>query len=142
MPKKKYEIPFLNEWIETLESGKYKQGRQSLRTADDGFCCLGVYCDILSKKGLGEWSHDGHAWKFTFRDEGEEGTLPSTVVGLGFQQACGFAYNAGTAGSRTLADANDGGRPFKEIARIIRNNCVEKPTHIGEDGSVYMIQKL
>lgn len=38
------------KWLEALRSGKYKQGRQSLREADS-FCCLGVLCDILNSNG-------------------------------------------------------------------------------------------
>lgn len=37
-------------WITALESGKYKQGHGTLHSAD-GFCCLGVVCDILTKSG-------------------------------------------------------------------------------------------
>lgn len=34
------------EWIAALRSGKYEQGRYTLRTPDNKFCCLGVYCDM------------------------------------------------------------------------------------------------
>ena len=34
------------KWIEALVSGKYKQGTQALKRADN-FCCLGVLCDLL-----------------------------------------------------------------------------------------------
>lgn len=33
-------------WIKALRSGNYKQGRAILRTLDNEFCCLGVFCDI------------------------------------------------------------------------------------------------
>ena len=33
------------KWVAALRSGKYKQDTGRLRTAD-GFCCLGVLCDI------------------------------------------------------------------------------------------------
>lgn len=143
MPKKKYEIPFLNEWINELESGRYKQGKQSLRNEKDQFCCLGVYCDILAKKGLGKWEHDEQiGWKYTFKDESEEGVLPSTVADLGFKSDQGIMYNSGTYGNRFLTQANDEGRSFKEIAKVIRNNCVELPTEIDRDGTVYIMKKL
>lgn len=38
-------------WVDALRSGKYKQGRASLKYSV-GFCCMGVACDISS---LGEW---------------------------------------------------------------------------------------
>ncbi len=34
-------------WVEALRSGKYKQGRDHLRTGD-AYCCLGVLCDLLA----------------------------------------------------------------------------------------------
>lgn len=41
--------------IEALRSGKYKQCYGYLRT-DDGFCCLGVACDVFIKKTKkGRW---------------------------------------------------------------------------------------
>lgn len=43
------------DWIAALRSGKYKQGRNLLRTFEnDTFCCLGVLCDI----------HDDGAWEY------------------------------------------------------------------------------
>ena len=39
-------------WLTALESGEYKQTRDLLRD-DNGFCCLGVACDL---SGLGEWT--------------------------------------------------------------------------------------
>ena len=38
-------------WVEALRSGEYAQYLGYLHT-NDGFCCLGVACDI---SGLGEW---------------------------------------------------------------------------------------
>lgn len=35
------------KWLVALRSGKYKQGRASLRNINDEFCCLGVLCDVL-----------------------------------------------------------------------------------------------
>jgi hypothetical protein len=37
------------EWVATLRSGDYRQSPGGLRD-DRGYCCLGVLCDILSKK--------------------------------------------------------------------------------------------
>lgn len=38
-------------WVNELRSGRYRQTRQALRY-DDGFCCLGVLCDL---SGAAEW---------------------------------------------------------------------------------------
>jgi hypothetical protein len=57
MIKKKYELPkaFLKKWLKALRSGKYQQGKSSLRIADYDYdsnksfflyCCLGVGCEV------------------------------------------------------------------------------------------------
>lgn len=38
------------KWLKALRSGKYKQGKGVLRTADNRFCCMGVLVDVMSKK--------------------------------------------------------------------------------------------
>ena len=40
----------LNKWLEALRSGKYQQGRGTLRDADNKFCCLGVLLDVAGEK--------------------------------------------------------------------------------------------
>lgn len=34
------------KWVKALRSGKYKQGRDRLRTENNKFCCLGVLCNL------------------------------------------------------------------------------------------------
>lgn len=38
------------EWIAQLRNGKYKQTKHRLHSSD-GFCCLGVLCDITNSNG-------------------------------------------------------------------------------------------
>jgi hypothetical protein len=40
--------------VDTLRSGEYKQTSGALRK-QNGYCCLGVACDIAAKHGVGEW---------------------------------------------------------------------------------------
>ena len=40
-------------WVAALRSGKYAQGRNALRTENNGFCCLGVYLDVRDPDGWG-----------------------------------------------------------------------------------------
>ena len=61
-----------DEWIEALESSKYTPTKAVLHSADGGFCCLGVLCDI----------YDPHQWQlkediYTYNDY--ETTLPNSV---------------------------------------------------------------
>jgi hypothetical protein len=43
------------KWLNALRSGEYPQGRNSLRNGN-GFCCLGVLCDIYSKETNKSWT--------------------------------------------------------------------------------------
>ena len=43
----------IKAWVKALRSGDYKQARGVLKTRD-GFCCLGVLCDISKYKEWGE----------------------------------------------------------------------------------------
>ena len=45
-------------WLEALRSGRYQQGRQSLRPTLESYCCLGVLCDVIDPQG---W--DGRRWR-------------------------------------------------------------------------------
>ncbi len=44
-----------DEWISRLRSGEYVQTRGTLRGTEVGHCCIGVLCEILSDKNLGDW---------------------------------------------------------------------------------------
>jgi hypothetical protein len=62
------------EWVKALRSGNYNQGQQYLRVNNgekDLYCCLGVLCDIYTKK-------TGIDWKPLRIEHGEE-TIPKTI---------------------------------------------------------------
>jgi hypothetical protein len=47
------------QWIEALKSGKYPQIRHALHTIQ-GYCCLGVACELFSKElGIHREFHGG-----------------------------------------------------------------------------------
>lgn len=63
-------------WIEALRSGKYAQTKDVLRN-EEGFCCLGVLCDVV-KEDLGiDWDprEQNDARQFA----GDGGVLPVAV---------------------------------------------------------------
>lgn len=94
------------QWAAALESGEYEQAQGKLRDNDDRMCCLGVLCHLVDQSKwerpnpASEWVHFGH-----------EG-LPSDdflcTIGLDMIAAEG------------LAEQNDAGVTFREIAKIIR----------------------
>jgi len=51
-------------WLKALRNGKYKQGRYTLRTQEDRFCCLGVLCDVVAIHEGKQWKFDGSYWAF------------------------------------------------------------------------------
>lgn len=100
--------PELKEkWAAALESGEYEQAQGMLRDNDDGMCCLGVLCHLVDPS---KWErHDpASAWWHL----GQEG-LPTED----FLYTIGLDYVA----AEGLAEQNDAGVTFREIAKIIRN---------------------
>lgn len=55
-------------WVNALRSGEYNQGGEKLRGAN-GYCCLGVLCDIYAKEHNREWDFRG------YDDDGDETNL-------------------------------------------------------------------
>lgn len=49
------------KWVAALRSGAYEQGRNQLRTAN-GYCCLGVLCDLIDPDG---WVGNRHYGEHT-----------------------------------------------------------------------------
>lgn len=41
-----------NRWVAALRSGNYNQGSGALRDINNGFCCLGVLCDLAVQDGI------------------------------------------------------------------------------------------
>jgi len=106
---------------DALRSGEYKQTKQRLRN-DEGFCCLGVACDIYMKEtGDGEWVKMalGSSQKFMIGEVGSMTSLPKPVAEWFGIQGLGY-YNSSEP---HLAQLNDKGRSFQEIATFIDTNA-------------------
>lgn len=109
------------KWVAALRSGEFKQGREWLRTADDGFCCLGVACELYRREtGDGEWELNGSssAWFFVLDDIREGGVLPGRVrawLGVGHT-------DGGSCVTTPLTRLNDAGRGFHQIADFIEEH--------------------
>lgn len=111
------------KWAKALESGKYKQAKDALSSREKpkekyGYCCLGVLCDIYAKemKG-GKWKPEYGARYFVIDgDDRNDADLPFAV-----QCWAGMSSESGDRkeGS-SLAQLNDTGTAFKDIAKIIR----------------------
>ena len=92
-----------DEWIKALRSGDYNQTKESLSDGD-GFCCLGVLCDI---SGLGSWNDYGDSTHYG--TEGE--VLPEFVMEwAGIRDPEGKWENFDNPKAITLTCLNDGHR--------------------------------
>lgn len=94
-------------WIAALRSGKYEQGRTALRS-DEGFCCLGVLCDIYGQQFGKRWTgRKGRDQSF----DGATYFLPTSVV-----EWSGMKTGDPTVKGERLAVMNDRGDSFNSIA--------------------------
>jgi hypothetical protein len=106
------------KWIDALKSGEYQQTNSYLHT-EQGYCCLGVLCDIYAKEydDTAQWGpYDDH-----YNILGESLVLPPEVTewaGLDDTDVC--YYNEGKR--VYLAALNDGGMNFNQIAQVIKEN--------------------
>lgn len=106
------------QWAEALESGKYEQTTGELR-GDEGFCCLGVACDISK---LGDWKNDCYL--------GVSDTLPTKVAEWLFDgrpkdevYAPLLFKNPYLLDSIRFTELNDDyGLSFRQIAWLIRES--------------------
>ena len=100
------------KWVSALRSGEYQQGRNYLRT-DNGFCCLGVLCDLYIKENQLEWdlTNNGHN-DYMFQDM--VGCLPVSV-----KEWADLDNPHVNVGESTLVRLNDSGSTFEQIADVI-----------------------
>lgn len=133
-------------WVKTLMSGKYSQDTSFLKT-DDGYCCLGVLCEL---EGV-EWSEETKRGERGYYIQGTshtdpldgstiggetEGLMPELMEIFQFNNPQGQLWDTiywvdgewqrevpdelySYSSYDSLAEANDDGRSFKEIAELI-----------------------
>lgn len=104
--------PEIQQWLDALRSGKYKQGRDCLRSTDDEFCCLGVACDLLAPNAweLRDYTYMESEWRHL---DGNVHHLPLDLVNR-FGFSVHFCY--------ALEFRNDEGKTFAEIADYIEKH--------------------
>jgi hypothetical protein len=131
----------MKKWIKALRSGKFKQGRGTLKQYNSKrqaqHCCLGVLCDLYNqdmkknkKKTLLEkvYHNDYYFSNGYSRFAGKKWYLPKNVMKwAGLKNSLGKFYiedfdNDLYLGENSLADLNDTGKKFKTISNIIEKN--------------------
>lgn len=121
--------------VAALRSGKYTQTKSRLRD-NKGYCCLGVACDVL---GRGKWIKDNPSYDNRYTYQASPGDFSHAVLPKVIQHMLGWtanngrvrkAYKKGDPEDRSdyltcLAEFNDAGTTFEEIADIIENGGVQ-----------------
>lgn len=106
-------------WLNALRSDEFTQGAGVLHSNDDTYCCLGVLCELYmrhSEENI-DWRYDNHRAQYYLF--GEEELLPVKVM-----EWAGIEDNSGTINLSdmtytTLAELNDSGYTFAELADLI-----------------------
>lgn len=128
------------KWVAALRSGKYRQARHVLN-GDGGMCCLGVLCDLYIQETEGkEWKERPidekdsmvfQKYKAIGTFEGKDVVPPAEVVkwaglsrenpytGINTWKEVPFAAEQDIEQSHSLAELNDSGLTFRQIADII-----------------------
>lgn len=113
-------------WVEALLSGEFKQCTEALCEIEDdkpvGFCCLGVACEIFSaRESPLSTEVRRHGLKFVRHYDNEDMILPQAVRNWLGLATCGAVYGGQGSNSGQLAEDNDNGKSFPEIAAIIES---------------------
>ena len=104
------------KWTDALRSGDYEQTHEVLNQ-NGKMCCLGVACDLYMKEHGGEWTPSiSLPGAYTFADQAT--VAPKMVMEwLGLKSHNGVYHDM-----RCLAEDNDMGKTFDQIADIIDSN--------------------
>jgi hypothetical protein len=102
-------------WVDALRSGEYTQGKGCLKSISGNHCCLGVLCELYDKNNeekLAKLEVEGRV----FFNENSRLT-PMKVVNW-----AGLHFSDGSIQGESLANLNDRGSSFQEIADLIEQN--------------------
>jgi hypothetical protein len=110
-------------WVAALRSGEYKQTKEYLQS-EDGFCCLGVLCEIAVQDGVVSAVDDTTpavgGYKNVKRYGPEISFLPMAVQQWAELGSHAPRVNIRPGYNHSLVDLNDDlGWDFQQIANII-----------------------
>jgi len=120
------------KWVAALRSGNYDQTTYQLVVTNSdseptGYCCLGVACDLYAQDNEidVEYELEPHG-EFGFIRFGHESTVlpPEVREWLGLRERTGGFEDGriqGESECHSLADLNDAGATFKQVADFIES---------------------
>jgi hypothetical protein len=104
------------KWVAALRSGNYDQSTEYLQTAN-GYCCLGVLCEIYRNEKGGDWKQEEKCISFN-----ESSQVPPNYVsewaGIYLSEQRIIEVTIGEE-RESVAAHNDSGKTFAEIADAI-----------------------
>jgi hypothetical protein len=114
-------------WTAALRSGEYQQSTEYLHYKN-GYCCLGVLCELAVQDNIIPPAINlGDSWAY----DGAEKLLPDKVIAwAGLHEddpAVKFNFETG------LAELNDDGHDFNELADLIDNHLVHEYPDVDDD---------
>lgn len=117
---KKISLPMFEEWISALESGKYRQTKETLCETKNKryyYCCLGLLSRIQGRLKNGCDGVNGETIMLSV-----DNPLYSFLTNTGLFQGCVQIHSKGRVmvEADVLSHLNDLGLTFKEIAKIIK----------------------
>jgi hypothetical protein len=69
----------VTKWLKALRSGEYRQTKEVLKS-DEGFCCLGVLCDVVDRKGWEDHDLVEASYFYIFdEDDRDESLIPQRI---------------------------------------------------------------
>ena len=106
-------------WVDRLENGNIPQGTGVLGTPEGKRCCLGVLCDLAVEDGIIE-PPEARVSGFLVYDKASISLLPLTVARWAGLNGVNGQYEDHDGRPHQLTNDNDGGKPFSQIAQIIK----------------------
>ena len=122
------------KWLAALRGGTFTQGRRFLKVVEDGqtvHCCLGVLCELFAQETkAGEWKPDPDDAAIQIFHPASVDAIPDSAIlpravadwaGLEFRNP-DVQQSPGSDITVSLANLNDAGKSFEEIADRIEQN--------------------
>lgn len=120
----------IQQLIEALESGEYKQIKGKLRV-DEKYCALGLACKIFhDSTGKGEWSTRTLSVPFYYRFDEHLAKLPQDV--RDYFGCVGDGWDL-PLDNLSVTYQNDNGKTFPEIAAILRQTYFPESVEVTRD---------
>lgn len=107
------------KWTAALRSGQYKQTTEYLHK-DDGFCCLGVLCDLHRETAGGGWDW-GPAGSMTYQPRSAN-DWDNSLLPISVRDWAGTRSVNPDADGVCLSASNDDGWTFAQLADFIDRN--------------------